>query len=109
MKPFLILLALVTAGANAQTYPTKPIKMILGFAPGGPTDVIARVIAQDMSTPLGHAVVVENKTGANSLIATQEVKRAAPDGYTLLATTLAHNVNHVLMGDKAQYDPVKDF
>ena len=101
--------AVASATAGAQTYPTKPIKMILGFAPGGPTDVIARVIAQDMTASLGQAVVVENRTGANSLIATQAVARAAPDGYTLLATTLAHNVNHVLMGEKAQYDPIKDF
>jgi tripartite-type tricarboxylate transporter receptor subunit TctC len=84
--------------------------MILGFAPGGPTDVIARIVAQDMSATLGQGVVVENRTGANSLIATQAVARSAPDGYTLLATTLAHNVNHVLMGpEKAQYDPIKDF
>ena len=104
-----VLLALAAGAANAQTYPAKPIKMLLGFAAGGPTDVIARVVAQDMSATLGQGVVVENKTGANSLIATQEVKRAAPDGYTLLATTLAHNVNPILMGDKAQYDPIKDF
>jgi tripartite-type tricarboxylate transporter receptor subunit TctC len=83
--------------------------MLLGFAPGGPTDVIARVVAQDMTSVLGQAVVVENKTGANSLIATQEVKRATPDGYTLLATTLAHNVNPILMADKNPYDPIKDF
>jgi tripartite-type tricarboxylate transporter receptor subunit TctC len=101
--------ALICGTASAQTYPTKPLKMLLGFAPGGPTDVIARVVAQDMTTVLGQAVVVENKTGANSLIATQEVKRAAPDGYTLLATTLAHNVNPILMADKNPYDPIKDF
>lgn len=101
--------ALMTLAANAQTYPVKPVKMMLGFAPGGPTDVIARVIAQDMTASLGQPVVVENKTGANSLIATQEVKRAAPDGYTLLATTLAHNVNPILMADKNPYDPIRDF
>jgi tripartite-type tricarboxylate transporter receptor subunit TctC len=100
---------LVCGAASAQTYPTKPIKMLLGFAPGGPTDVIARVVAQDMTSVLGQAVVVENRTGANSLIATQEVKRAAPDGYTVLATTLAHNVNPILMADKNPYDPIKDF
>jgi tripartite-type tricarboxylate transporter receptor subunit TctC len=109
MKKLFLVAALVTGVASAQTYPTKPVKVILGFAPGGPTDVIARVIAQDMTASLGQPVIVENKTGANSLIATQEVKRAAPDGYTLLATTLAHNVNPILMGEKAQYDPIKDF
>jgi tripartite-type tricarboxylate transporter receptor subunit TctC len=109
LKHFILVLVLATANAAAQPYPTKPVKMMLGFAPGGPTDVIARVIAQDMTSVLGHPVVVENKTGANSLIATQEVKRAPPDGYTLLATTLAHNVNPILMADKNPYDPIKDF
>jgi tripartite-type tricarboxylate transporter receptor subunit TctC len=109
MKKLLLIAALISGAASAQSYPNKPVKMMLGFAPGGPTDVIARVVAQDMTTALGQAVVVENKTGANSLIATQEVKRAAPDGYTLLATTLAHNVNPILMADKNPYDPIKDF
>ena len=112
-KPMVVLLAVLltclSGAVAAQPYPNRPIKMLLGFAPGGPTDVIARVIAQDMTTSLGQGVVVENRTGANSLIATQAVARAAPDGYTLLATTLAHNVNHVLLGDKTQYDPIKDF
>jgi tripartite-type tricarboxylate transporter receptor subunit TctC len=68
------------------------------------------VVAQDMSAALGQGVAVENRTGANSLIATQAAARAEPDGYTLLATTLAHNVNHILMGpDKTQYDPIKSF
>jgi tripartite-type tricarboxylate transporter receptor subunit TctC len=71
--------------------------------------VIARVIAQDMAMSLGQGVVVENKTGANALIATQEVKRAAPDGYTILMTTLSHNVNAILLADKKPYDPIKDF
>jgi tripartite-type tricarboxylate transporter receptor subunit TctC len=93
----------------AQNYPTKPIKLIVGFAAGGPTDVIARIVAQDMTSKLGQSVVVENKTGANALIATQEVKRAAPDGYTILMTTLSHNVNAVLMAEKNPYDPIKDF
>ena len=105
----LIASTLIGFSVAAQPYPNKPIKMILGFAPGGPTDVIARVVAQDMTLSLGQGVVVENRTGANSLIATQAVARAAPDGYTLLATTLAHNVNHVLMGEKTQYDPIKNF
>src|SRR6266480_4378233 len=89
--------ALAGAAASAQDYPAKPVKLVVGFAAGGPTDVIARVIAQDMAISLGQGVVVENKTGANALIATQEVKRAAPDGYTILLT------------DKKPYDPIKDF
>ena len=98
-----------STGAHAQSYPAKPIKLVVGFAAGGPTDVIARVIAQDMTASLGQTVLVENKTGANALIATQEVKRAAPDGYTLLMTTLSHNVNAILLADKKPYDPIKDF
>ena len=101
--------ALASATASAQDYPAKPVRLVVGFAAGGPTDVIARVIAQDMATSLGQGVVVENKTGANALIATQEVKRAAPDGYTILMITLSHNVNAILLADKKPYDPVKDF
>ena len=100
---------LLSATAIAQGFPTKPVRLIVGYAAGGPTDVIARVIAQDMSISLGQGVVVENKTGANALIATQETKRAAPDGYTLLVTTLSHNVNAILMADKKHYDPLNDF
>ena len=103
------LAALFSATAAAQSYPSKPIKLVVGYAAGGPTDVIARLIAQDMSATLGQGVVVENKTGANGLIGTQEVKRAAPDGYTVLMTTLSHNVNALLLKEKAQYDPIKDF
>jgi tripartite-type tricarboxylate transporter receptor subunit TctC len=101
--------ALASASAAAQSYPAKPIKLLIGFAAGGPTDVIGRVIAQDMTASLGQNVIVENKTGANSLIATQEAKRAAPDGYTIMMTTLSHNVNAILLADKKPYDPIADF
>lgn len=102
--------ALALSGAAlAQAYPSKPVKLLVGFAAGGPTDVIARVIAQDLSQSLGQNVVVENKTGASGMIATQEVKRAAPDGYTLIMITLTHNVNAILMADKKPYDPINDF
>jgi tripartite-type tricarboxylate transporter receptor subunit TctC len=95
--------------AFAQPYPDKPIRLVVGYSAGGPTDVIARVIAQDMTASLGQSVVVENKTGANGLIGTMEVKKAAADGYTVLMTTLSHNVNAILMADKKPYDPIADF
>ena len=95
--------------AQAQEFPAKPIRLVVGYAAGGPTDVIGRLLAQDMAATLGQGVVVENKTGANGLIGTLEVKKAAPDGYTLLVTTLSHNVNAILMADKKPYDPLKDF
>ena len=85
MKKLIAIVALLLAlPATAQAYPNQPIKMILGFAPGGPTDVIARVIAQDMAAIARPGRGGREQTGANSLIATQAVARAAPDGYTLL-------------------------
>ena len=97
------------AAAHAQSYPNKPVKLLVGFAAGGPTDVIARILAQDMTQSLGQTVLVENKAGATSMIATQEVKRAPADGYTLYMTTLTHSVNAVLHADKKPYDPIADF
>lgn len=100
---------LVAVAAEAQEFPGKPVRLVVGYAAGGPTDVIGRLLAQDMSATLGQGVIVENRTGANGLIATLEVKKAPPDGYTLLVTTLSHNVNAILMADKKPYDPLADF
>ncbi len=115
MKKTLVSALLAVAGilpatGSAQTnYPTQPIKMIIGFAAGGPTDVIGRILADHMGKSMGQSVLVENRTGANSLIATKEVAKAKPDGYTVLFASLSHNVNRLLMGEKAEYDPLKDF
>ncbi|HEY2336660.1 MAG TPA: tripartite tricarboxylate transporter substrate binding protein [Burkholderiales bacterium] len=110
MKKFLLFLFLfLTTAAHAQDYPAKPVRLVVGYSAGGPTDVIARLLAQDMAASLGQGVVVENKTGANGLIGTMEVKRATPDGYTILMTTLSHNVNAILLADKKPYDPLADF
>jgi tripartite-type tricarboxylate transporter receptor subunit TctC len=105
-------LGICATGAQAQpaaTYPTQNIRMVIGFAAGGPTDVIGRILAQHMSATLGQSVIVENRTGANSLIATKEVAKAKPDGYTVLFASLSHNVNRLLLKEKAEYDPLKDF
>jgi tripartite-type tricarboxylate transporter receptor subunit TctC len=99
---------LAAAEARGQTYPARPIRLVVGFSAGGPTDVIARVVAQDMSAALGQPVVVENRTGANALIATEAVAREAPDGHTLMVSTLSHSVNAVLV-PQARYDPLRDF
>jgi len=111
MKRFLLgaIVFCLSAAAHAQSYPNKPVKLLVGFAAGGPTDVIARILAQDMTASLGQTVLVENKAGATSMIATQEVKRAPADGYTLYMTTLTHSVNAVLHADKKPYDPINDF
>lgn len=94
--------------ALAQDFPTRQITILVGAAPGGPTDIIARVLAQDLTTTLGQPVVVANKPGANSLMATQEAQRAAPDGYTLLLSYNAHVVNPLLMKG-ARYHALDDF
>lgn len=102
-------LAAVNAFAqDAAKYPNKPIRLVVGFAAGGPTDVIARIIAQDMTAMWGQSVVVDNRTGANSLIATETVAQSAPDGYTLLFASLSHNVNAILMPN-VKYAPLKSF
>jgi tripartite-type tricarboxylate transporter receptor subunit TctC len=108
---FLSVLCVYGSVANAQTtaYPTQTIKVLVGFAAGGPADVIARIVTQSMTGSLGQSVVVENRTGANSLIATKEVAKANPDGYTLLFASLSHNVNRVLLKEKAEYDPLGNF
>jgi tripartite-type tricarboxylate transporter receptor subunit TctC len=102
-------LAIASAtGAFAQSYPAKPIKLILGFAVGGPTDVMGRALAQRLSTQLGQPVVVDNKAGADSLIASQFVANAEPDGYTIYLASTAHAINPSLYKD-AKFDAVKDF
>jgi len=105
-------IALATATsliANAQDFPNKPIRFVIGYAAGGPTDVIGRIIGQEISTTLGQPVVVENKAGANGNIGTEFVARAPADGYTLIVNTLSHNVNPLMNPSVVKYDPVKDF
>jgi tripartite-type tricarboxylate transporter receptor subunit TctC len=89
-------------------FPEKPIRIILGFTPGGTADSVARLLAASMGPRLGQNIVVENKLGANGVLATDFVQRAAPDGYTIFFTSIGHAVNPALYKD-AKYDPVKDF
>ena len=101
----------VAAGnaAAAADFPTRPVKFIVGYSPGGPTDVIARLIAQDLTGVFGQSVLVENRSGANGNIGTEFVARSPADGYTLIVNTLSHNVNPLLNSATAKYDPAKDF
>jgi len=95
---------------NAQAgggYPAKPIRFLVGFAPGGTTDILARGIAQKMTESMGQTVVVENRPGANTAIATELVARAPGDGHTILLNSQGHATNATLM--KLAFDPVKDF
>ena len=100
---------LFTGNLFAQTYPAKPVKFVIGFAAGGPTDVIARVIAADLTQSMGQSFLVDNRPGANAVIATEAVAHAPADGYTLLFSSLSLLVNAALVDSKVKYDPFKDF
>jgi tripartite-type tricarboxylate transporter receptor subunit TctC len=102
------LLALPLAAAAADAYPSKPIHIIVSYAPGGPVDVAARVLQQPLAQELGQPVIIENRSGANATIGTAYVARSAPDGYTLLLAAPAHTANPSLMKEPG-YDPIKDF
>jgi tripartite-type tricarboxylate transporter receptor subunit TctC len=96
--------------AQAADYPTKPIRMIVGFAPGGGTDTTARAISTKLGEALGHQVIIDNRPGAAGNIATELVAKASPDGYTLLLGTIAAlAINPSLYRTKLPFDSVKDF
>ncbi len=94
--------------AVAQDYPNKPVRMIVPFAPGGNTDIIARIVAPGMSKALGQQIVIENRGGAGSMLGTEVASRAAPDGYTVLMVSAAHVINPAMV-KKLPFDPVKSF
>jgi len=102
--------ALLAAPAWSQAWPSKPIKWIVPFPPGGPTDVFSRAVAQQLQAALGQPVVVENKGGAGGGVGMQALAKSAPDGYTIgLSTTGTHAINPALYGERVGYDPIKDF
>jgi tripartite-type tricarboxylate transporter receptor subunit TctC len=95
---------------SAQTYPTKPVRIVVPFAPGGSSEIVARAVAQKLSEQLGQQFIVENKPGAAGNIATAEVAKSDPDGYTLvLGHVGTFAVNPILFGAKLPYDANKDF
>ena len=101
-------LAFAAAPALAQGYPSKPIRIVIPFPPGGGTEVVARSLGDQMSKTFGQPVVVENRPGGNSVIASEVVAKAAPDGHTLLMTTDFHAIN-AAFGISLPYDSMKDF
>ena len=102
------LAAAVSLSAGAQTYPTKPVQVILAFTPGSAVDIVGRIVTAKLSEMWGQPVVNENRSGAGGSIGTAVVARAAPDGYTLLITSNAHTVNPAIYA-QLPYDTLKDF
>jgi tripartite-type tricarboxylate transporter receptor subunit TctC len=102
-------LSVLCGFANAQTWPNKPVRIVLQFPPGGSTDVVARILAQSMTTALGQPVVVENKPGADGAIAAEYVMRSDPDGYTFFLASNTPMMQVPLLRKKPPYDPVKNF
>jgi len=101
-------LSAVFRPAHAQAYPSRPIRLILGFAAGGSADIVARLIAQQVSDRIGQPVIVENRTGASSNLAGEAVARSAPDGYTLFFMTTVNAINATFF-DNLKFDLKRDF
>lgn len=101
-------LVTATAPAAAQNYPTRPIRLVLGFPPGGTTDINARILAQKVSEQIGQSIVIDNKAGAGGNIAAAEIAQAAPDGYTLFYNT-SSVVIAPAMSSKLTFDPIRSF
>ena len=109
MKWICLIGALVASTAMAQTWPTKPVRMIVTFSPGGSSDIVARLVAIPLQAELGQPVIVDNKPGAGGTIGALEAARAAPDGYTLLLSNSAPISISPAMQDQPRYDPVAGF
>jgi tripartite-type tricarboxylate transporter receptor subunit TctC len=105
-------LAAITLGsppAQAQAWPARPVRLVVGFAAGGPTDVVARAFAEHAARTLGQPVIVENKPGANTVLAAEAVASAAPDGYTLLLGATNHTMIPALYSARVKFDAVRSF
>jgi tripartite-type tricarboxylate transporter receptor subunit TctC len=108
LSTLVLCLAVFSGGLALAKYPERSLRIIVPFAPGGGTDVVARTLAQDMARDLGISVIIENKPGAGTIVGTQAAAVSRPDGYTLLMGTFSHAVN-ISLSAKLPYDPHKDF
>src|SRR5262245_3790375 len=105
----LLCLALLPLVAQGQAWPSKPIRYIAVFAPGGTTDILARMIAPKLSEALGQPVVVENRPGAGGSLGSELLAKSPPDGYTIGGCTVSSHATNVSLYAKLAYDPVRDF
>jgi tripartite-type tricarboxylate transporter receptor subunit TctC len=105
----LVVAGFAAANAFAQAYPTKPIRLIVPFPPGGGNDVIARIVGQKLGERLGQTVIIDNRAGSNGIIGLQALAQAAPDGYTLGVGAAGPMAVNPSLYDKLPYDPLKDF
>jgi tripartite-type tricarboxylate transporter receptor subunit TctC len=109
MKLLLLLLALFSTALHAQIYPSRPVRVIVPFPPGGTTDIVARLVADRLGATLGQPAVIENRAGAGGAIGAEAIAKAAPDGYTIgLATVSTHAVNPAI-NPRLAYDALRDF
>ena len=104
----LLSLGWLSSGAQAQSYPSRPIRLVVPYPAGGPTDLLARIVATRLGDKLGQPVIIDNKSGASGMVGAEAVARAAPDGYTLLANASIHVINPSLYA-KPRYDAIADF
>ncbi len=104
-----LLAALMATGALGQNYPSRTVRMVIPYGPGGPTDIVGRVLAQKMSESMGQPVIVENRVGAGGTIGTEAVARSAADGYTLMFSASGAMVITPHLNPKLPYDPFRDF
>jgi tripartite-type tricarboxylate transporter receptor subunit TctC len=109
LRFFLLVLLSTPLLSSGQAYPNKPIRWVVPYPGGGITDSVTRIVTQKMATSLGQPVVVDNRPGANSILGTDLVAKAAPDGYTIVTVIAGHAANATLYQGKLSYDPVKSF
>jgi tripartite-type tricarboxylate transporter receptor subunit TctC len=108
MKSLLILVLFTATQAFAQAYPSRPIRLVVGFAPGGAADLVARTLQEPLSRALGQPIVVDNRPGAGSSIAAEHVARSAPDGYTVLIASPSSILVNPLLSPKNPFQPMKE-
>src|SRR5512134_1353710 len=105
----IVLAAFVSLAAHAQAFPTKPIRLVVPFAPGGSSSIVARAVGAEMEKVLGQSIVIDNRPGGGGNVAMQEVARADPDGYTLIIGHIGTLAVNPFMFEKLPFDTNRDF